>query len=135
MESIVQNPPAQTAPLEPKQAWELVKSQLRAEMARADYETWVLPLFVISYQEQVFTLGVGNAYARDWVEQRLKKRITRLLEGLFNQPIQLRLAVDADQPAAYAAPPTPARARFRAARRRLAPHAQPQSDATARLRQ
>lgn len=106
MESIVQNPPAQTAPLEPKQAWELAKSQLRAEMARADYETWVLPLFVISYREQVFTLGVGNAYARDWVEQRLKKRIIRLLEGLFNQPIQLRLAVDADQPAAYAAPPT-----------------------------
>jgi hypothetical protein len=76
-----------------QQAWEMVLGQLRGEMSRATLETWVQPLQPIGYQGQTFTLGAYNSYAREWVENRLHGRITQLLEGLFNEPVKLRLVV------------------------------------------
>lgn len=76
-----------------EQAWEMVLSQLRPEMSRALYETWVQPLRPVTYCEGTFTLSAVNPYTRDWVESRLSSRITRLLEGLYQQPVQLKILV------------------------------------------
>jgi len=70
-----------------------VLSQLRMEMARAQFETWVQPLRPLGYQERVFSISAFNPYARDWVETRLKSHIVRLLEGLFNESISLQVVV------------------------------------------
>jgi hypothetical protein len=76
-----------------QQAWEMVLSQLRLEMSRADFESWVKPLTPLGYQDGVFTVGAKNPYTRDWVESRLKSRMTRILEGMFNRSLDLRLDV------------------------------------------
>jgi len=76
-----------------QQAWEMVLSQLRQEMSKAQFETWVEPLRPVTYQKRVFTVGALNPYARDWVESRLKSRIARLLEGLYNEPVNLQVVV------------------------------------------
>jgi chromosomal replication initiation ATPase DnaA len=70
-----------------QEAWEMVLGDLRTEMSRALYETWVQPLKPVSYDERTFTVGAYNAYGRAWVEERLGARITRLLEGLYAQPV------------------------------------------------
>ncbi len=90
--------PVQTTPLPFQipgfqQAWEMVTGQLRAEMSRGDFETWVRPILPLSYERQVFTLGVYNPYARDMVEARLKSRITQLLSGTLNEPVTVRLVI------------------------------------------
>jgi hypothetical protein len=71
----------------------MVLGQLRGEMSRATLETWVQPLQPIGYQDQTFTLGAYNSYAREWVENRLRGRITQLLEGLYSEPVKLRFVV------------------------------------------
>ena len=76
-----------------QEAWQMVVGELRMEMARAAFETWVQPLQPISYQNHIFTVGAYNPYARDWVESRLRSRITHLLGGMFNEPVQLQIAV------------------------------------------
>ena len=76
-----------------QEAWDMVLSQLRMEMARAQFETWVQPLRPVGYQERVFTLSAFNPYARDWVENRLKSRITHLMEGLYNDAVTLQVVV------------------------------------------
>ena len=76
-----------------EQAWEMVTSQLRLEMSKAVYESWVQPLTPLGFINGTFRLGTTNPYVRDWVENRLKNQITRLLEGLYNQEIQLRIEV------------------------------------------
>jgi hypothetical protein len=75
------------------EAWQIVLGQLRDEMSRAMFETWVQPLQAVSYREKVFTLGAYNPYARDWVENRLKGRVTQLLEGILNEPVQVKFTV------------------------------------------
>lgn len=76
-----------------QEAWDMVLGQLRMEMSRAQFETWVQPLRPLGYQEGVFTLSAFNPYARDWVENRLKGRITRLMEGMYNKAITLQVVV------------------------------------------
>jgi hypothetical protein len=100
-----------------QEAWEMVLSQLRMEMSRAQFETWVQPLRPQGYHERVFTISAFNPYARDWVETRLKSHIVRLLEGLFNESISLQVVVGnayyplsaegskADSPALESSPP------------------------------
>ena len=76
-----------------QQAWEMVLGELRAEMSRALYETWVQPLKAVGYEDGTFTVGAYNAYGRDWVEGRLGARITRLLEGLYGGQVTLNVTV------------------------------------------
>lgn len=88
-----------------EEAWERVVGQLRIELSRSQFDTWVEPLRPVSYREGVFTLSAGNAYGREWVENRLKSRITRLLEGVMAAPVSLNVTVEAP-PAPIAEPPT-----------------------------
>ncbi len=76
-----------------QQAWEFVLAQLRAETSRADFDTWIKPLFPVSCQDGVFTLGTYNSYARDWVENRLGASITRLLSGAYKERLALKVVV------------------------------------------
>jgi len=76
-----------------QQAWEMVLGDLRTEMSRALYETWVQPLKPVGYSERTFTVGAYNTYGRAWVEERLGARISRLLEGLYGEPVTLNVVV------------------------------------------
>jgi hypothetical protein len=76
-----------------QEAWEMVLSQLRQEMSKAQFETWVEPLRPVTFQKGIFTVGAFNPYTRDWVESRLKSRIARMLEGLYNEPVNLQIVV------------------------------------------
>ena len=93
MDSIPQTQLPQFQTPDYQEAWEMVLSQLRMEMSRAQFETWVQPLRPLGYQERVFTISAFNPYGRDWVETRLKSHIVRLLEGLFNESISLQVVV------------------------------------------
>ena len=61
--------------------WQAVLAQLQAEMPRASFDTWVRDTQPISFDEQVLSIGVRNAYARDWLESRLESTVNRLLNG------------------------------------------------------
>ena len=76
-----------------KEAWEMVLGELRREMSRALFETWVQPLRLVSYQNDIFTVGAYNTYGKAWVEERLGAQISRILEGLYNKPVTFKVIV------------------------------------------
>ena len=43
--------------------------------------------------EDTFTIGVQNAYARDWLENRLSSTVTRLLTGMMDRPQSVHFVV------------------------------------------
>lgn len=51
-------------------AWQAAVGQLQMEMSKASFDTWVRSAEVVKYQDGQFTIGVQNAYARDWLEKR-----------------------------------------------------------------
>ncbi|BCY19596.1 hypothetical protein hrd7_34450 (plasmid) [Leptolinea sp. HRD-7] len=74
-------------------AWEMILGQLQSEMDRTSFETWVRPLKPVSFRDGVFTVGARNTYGRDWVEARLRSRMTNLLEGMLPGPVRLKFTV------------------------------------------
>jgi hypothetical protein len=76
-----------------KDAWEMVLGELRQEMSRVLFETWVYPLRLVSFQNKVFTVGAYNTYGKAWVEERLGSQISRMLEGLYHEPIAFKVIV------------------------------------------
>ena len=75
------------------QAWQATLGQLQMEMPKASFDTWVRDTRVLQHQESTFTIGVQNAYARDWLENRLTSTVTRLLTGLMGMPQSIRFVV------------------------------------------
>ena len=71
--------------MEPEQAWQSTLGQLQMEMPKASFDTWVRDTVMISYEDGLFTIGVGNVYARDWLDSRLSSTVHRLLMGMMNR--------------------------------------------------
>lgn len=67
-----------------EQAWQSVLGQLQMEMPRASFDTWVRDTRPVSFQNGKLIIGVRNAYARDWLENRLASTVNRLLSGVLN---------------------------------------------------
>ena len=61
-----------------EQAWQSVLGQLQMEMPRAPVDTWVRGTKPVSYQDGTSTVGVRNAYAREWLASRLASTVNRL---------------------------------------------------------
>jgi len=89
-----------------EQAWQAALGQLQMDMPKASFDTWVRNAEIVSYEDNVFIIGVPNTYARDWLESRLTSKIKRLLCGIMNRTVSLRFIVwqaGAEQPVAEVA--------------------------------
>ena len=93
MEQVVQPQAAAIRKPDYLEAWNLVSGQLHGEMSRAQFETWVQPLKPLGYADRVFRLGAVNSFTQEWVESRLKNRVTALLSGMLNETVTLRVVV------------------------------------------
>jgi hypothetical protein len=62
--------------------WDDLKRKVRAEMPKVSFDTWIEPTDAINYDGRTLTISAWNAYARDWLDSRLKTRAQELL-GLF----------------------------------------------------
>lgn len=76
-----------------EQAWHSVLAQLQMEMPRASYDTWVRDTRPLAYENGIITVGVRNAYARDWLESRLATTVSRLLIEILNSKVSVSFVV------------------------------------------
>ncbi|MBM3180759.1 MAG: chromosomal replication initiator protein DnaA [Chloroflexi bacterium] len=76
-----------------EQAWQSVLAQLQMEMPRASFDTWVRDTRPLVYENGVITVGVRNAYARDWLENRLATNVSRLLIEILNSNVSVKFVV------------------------------------------
>src|SRR5512141_855727 len=80
-----------------EQAWQSVLGQLQMEMPRASFDTWLRDTKPVSYQDGTLTIGVRNAYARDWLESRLASTVSRLLVGIMNASVSVNFIVNGNE--------------------------------------
>lgn len=76
-----------------EQAWQAAVGQLQMEMQKAAFDTWVRDTEMISYEDGRFIVGVKNAYARDWLTERLSSTVNRMLTGIINRTVQVSFVV------------------------------------------
>jgi len=81
-------------PFNPEQAWQSVLGQLQMEMPKASFDTWVRDTHLVKCEDDSFSIGVRNSYAREWLESRLTSTVTRMLMGIMNQEVSVTFVVD-----------------------------------------
>jgi len=85
--------PEMPTPRQPKDLWDIARSQLRLQLPRSTYETWVRDTTCLAYEDGVFVIGVANAYAKDWLSLRLRPQIKRALAGIVGQAVDVTFIV------------------------------------------
>jgi chromosomal replication initiator protein len=76
-----------------EQAWQATLGQLQMEMSRAAFDTWVRSAELLSYENGLFTIGVQNAFARDWLDDRLSTTLCRMLAGMVDRAVTVHIIV------------------------------------------
>ncbi len=78
---------------DPHSVWQTLLSELALQMPSASYNTWVRDTWVLGYEDGEFMIGIPNAYARDWLENRLRNKIKRTLGSLVHRSVQVSFRV------------------------------------------
>ena len=82
-------PQAGNDDLDPEDIWQKTLHELALQMPATTFETWVRDTSIISYTEGEFTVGAPHAWARDWLQNRLRKKIKVILNQLTGRSVQV----------------------------------------------
>jgi len=81
----------------PEHAWKATLGELELQMTKATFNTWLKDTCLLKCEESTYTIGVRNAYAKDWLENRLHDTILRTLSTIVDKPIEICFVVWADE--------------------------------------
>lgn len=79
--------------LDPEDIWQKTLHELALQMPATTFETWVRDTSIIGYKEGEFTVGAPHAWARDWLQSRLRKKIKVILNQLTGRSVQVSFEV------------------------------------------
>jgi chromosomal replication initiator protein len=77
------------------QIWRAALGELQLQMTRPTFDTWLKNTRAISYEDGTLIIGVHNAYAKDWLENRLMSIIKRTLVGIVGRTVETRFVLNA----------------------------------------
>jgi len=73
--------------------WNAALAALERKYSKPIFEMWLKPIRPIAMSDAEIVLSVQSAFARDWVENRLKAAISEVLTELLGATIDLRFVV------------------------------------------
>ena len=79
--------------MEAERLWLAALGQLQVEMPRAAFDTWVREAEFLAFEDGEMVVGVGNSFARDWLQDRLQATVNRVLSGIAARTVQVRFVV------------------------------------------
>lgn len=71
-------------------AWVATMGQLKLQLNRSSFQTWVKGAEAVDYEDGVLIVQVKNAYARDWMEKRSIDTIVRTLADIWGEAVGVR---------------------------------------------
>ena len=86
------------SPLLERNIWQAALGELRLQMTKATFDTWVRNTRLVSCQDDVFVIGARNEFSRGWLENRLLTTVERTLVGIVGHPVGVRFVVNSQFP-------------------------------------
>lgn len=80
-----------------EQIWSTVQEELRFQLAKPSYETWLKNTNLISADGDLFRIGVPSKLAKDWLEDRFAGLIQETLQAVTGQDVEVDFVVAAGQ--------------------------------------
>lgn len=66
-----------------KSAWSMALGELRAEMSKADFETWVKPAQLSGLSGKVISVSAQNSYGVTWLNKRVRSTLEKKLRTIL----------------------------------------------------
>ena len=79
--------------MQSEQIWQTALGQLQMEIPKSTFDTWVRGTSLITHEDGSYVVGVNNAYAKDWLENRLSAAVRRTLTGIVGRTVEVRFVV------------------------------------------
>jgi hypothetical protein len=73
--------------------WDNVLQELALQMPSATYNTWVRDTWILEHTGDAITIGTPNAFAIDWLQNRLSHKIRRMLSCMLSQSVHIQFKV------------------------------------------
>ncbi len=95
--------------------WNAVQEELRFQLAKPSYETWLKNATLVSAEGSTYRIGVPSKLAKDWLEDRFAGLIQETLQAVTGTPIEVDFVVSpagvrataVDEPAGLGEEPMP----------------------------
>lgn len=81
----------------PENAWKATLGELELQMTKATFNTWLKDTCLLRHKDNIYVVGVRNAYAKDWLENRLRDTILRTLSAIAAGPVEVEFVVWTDE--------------------------------------
>ena len=73
-----------------KQLWQAALGELQLNLSRGHYDTWFKDTYVVSEEDDVYCIGVPNAFAREWLESKYRTQVREVLQRLVGRTVDVR---------------------------------------------
>jgi len=80
-----------------QQLWEAALGRLELQMTKATFATWIKPTSALAYEDGTLVIAVANAYAKDWLENRLSSVIKRTVADIACRTVEVRFTLQQPQ--------------------------------------
>ncbi len=79
--------------MRPDQIWSAVQEELRFQLAKPSYETWLKNTSLLSAEGGIFRIGVPSKLAKDWLEDRFAGLIQETLQAVTGSEVEVDFVV------------------------------------------
>ncbi len=76
-----------------RDVWAAALADLSLSMPGPTFETWLRDTDVLGYEDGVYVVGVPNVHAKDWLHNRLRPQIKRVLSRLQQCDVEVSFAL------------------------------------------
>jgi len=77
----------------PDEIWQTALGELQLQLTGATFDTWLGRTHLVTFEDETFVVGVHNAYAQDWLENRLQTMVVRTLSHVCERPVKVKFVV------------------------------------------
>ena len=79
--------------MNPEQIWQAAQEELRFQLSKPSYETWLKNASLVSRERNAFRIGVPTKLAKDWLEDRYSAVIKETLSAIVSGDVQVAFEV------------------------------------------
>lgn len=76
-----------------QEVWERALGELQIEVSKPNYTTWLKNSRGMSYEDDVFVVGVPNTFVAEWLSKRFHSLIKKTLANVIGEDVQVQFAV------------------------------------------
>ena len=76
-----------------KETWDAAKGALQVQISKANFDTWLKDTIGLSQQGGHFVVGTPSAFAKEWLEKRLRSLVTKVLISITGEEVEVQFQV------------------------------------------